>query len=74
MSSLSIIWENTDGCAYQYICASKIYLMSDMYQCYSVITDCGIIVPGQGKEVIDGLNEINKHCIHKLVSNVQLPE
>ena len=33
-STLSTIWENTDGCAEQYICASALYLMSVIYQCY----------------------------------------
>ena len=37
--SSSKIWENTDGCAEQYICASVQYLMSVMSQCYSVIID-----------------------------------
>ena len=31
-TSLSTIWENTDGCAEQYRCASAIYLMSMMSQ------------------------------------------
>ena len=31
-TSLSTIWENTDGCAEQYICASALYLMSVMSQ------------------------------------------
>ena len=33
-ASLSTIWENTDGCAEQYICTSALYLVSVMYQCY----------------------------------------
>ena len=28
--------------------------------------------PGYGKEVVDGLNEIDKQYIHQLMSNVQL--
>ena len=44
-----------------------------MLQCYLVIIDCGISAPGHGKEVIDGLNEINKHYIHQILSNAQLP-
>ena len=48
-STLSTIWENTDGCEDQYICASAIYLISVMYQCYSIIIDQGIISPGHGK-------------------------
>ena len=45
-SSLSTTWENNDGCAYQYRCASALYLMLVMLQCYSVIIDCGISTPG----------------------------
>ena len=52
-TSLSTIWENTDGCAEQYICASALYLMSVMSQTYSIIIDRGISTPGHGKEVID---------------------
>ena len=32
-STLSIIWENPDGCADQYICSSALYLMQVMPQC-----------------------------------------
>ena len=72
-TSLSEIWENTDGCSEQYICASVLYLMSVILQCYSVIIDQGIIAPGHGKEVVDGLNDIDKRHIYKLIYNVQLP-
>ena len=60
MSLLSTIWENTDGCAEQYICASAIYLMSVMSKCYLIIIDRGISSPGHGKEVVDGLYNIDK--------------
>ena len=72
-SVLSTIWENTDGCVEQYICASSLYLMSVMSQCYPVIFDQGISVPGHGKEVVDGGNAIEKRLIYQLMSNVQLP-
>ena len=49
MSESSTIWENTDRCEEQYICASALYLMSVMLQCYSVIIDSGIIAPRHGK-------------------------
>ena len=52
--------ENTDGCVEQYICASSLYLMSVMSQCYSVIIDRGISAPGNGREVVNGLNGIGK--------------
>ena len=63
-SSLSTIWVNTDGCSEQYIYASAIYLKSFMSQCYSFITNCGISAPGHGKEVVDGLNAIDKQYIY----------
>ena len=47
--------------------------MSLMYQFYSVIIDRGISLPGHGKELVDVLNEIDKHYIYQLMSNVQLP-
>ena len=46
--------------------------MSVMYQCYSVIIDRGISAPGHNKEVVDGLNAIDKGYIYQLISNVQL--
>ena len=48
-SELSTIWENTDGCEDQYRCASALYLMLVMSQCYSVIIDLGINAPGHGR-------------------------
>ena len=38
-TSLSTKWENIDCCAEQYIRASALYLLSGMYQCYSIIID-----------------------------------
>ena len=72
-TSLSTIWKNTDGCAEQYTCASALYLMSVMLQCCSIIIDRGISEPGHGKEVVDGLNAVDKLYIYQLISNVQLP-
>ena len=71
-TSLSTILENTDGCAEQYICASAIYLMSVMSQCYSIIIDRSISAPGHGKEVVYGLNAVDKHYIYQLISTVKL--
>ena len=63
-TSLNKIWENTDGCDEQYRCDSAIYLISVMLKCYSVIIDLGISAPGHGKEVLDGLNAVDKHYIY----------
>ena len=64
-TSLSTIWKNTDGCAEQYICASAMYLMS--------VIDRGISAPGHGKEVVYGLNNVDKSYIYQFMSTVQLP-
>ena len=44
-----------------------------MSQCYSVIIDQGISALGNGKEVVYGLNAIDKRYIYQLMYNVQLP-
>ena len=71
-TSLSTIWENTDGCAEQYRCAYALYLMSVISKCYSIIVDQVISAPGHGKEVVDGLNAVDKRYIYQLMSKVQL--
>ena len=63
-TSLSTIWVNTDGCAEQYRCASALYLLSVMSKTYSIITDRGISAPWHGKEVVDGLNSVDKCYIY----------
>ena len=72
MSTLIILWGNTDGYAEQYICATAIYLMSVLYQRHSIIFDQGIISPGHGKYVVEGLNAIAKRYMYQLMSTVQL--
>ena len=47
--------------------------MSVISQCNSVIIYRGISAPVHGKEVVDGLDTIDKHYIYQFISNVQLP-
>ena len=49
--------------------------MSVMSQTYSIIIDCGISAPGNGKESVDGINDVDKSYIYiyQLMSKVQLP-
>ena len=72
-TSFSTIWENFDGCAKKYSCASVLYLMSVMSQCYYIIIDRGISAPRHGKEVVDKLNYVDKLYIYQLMSTVKLP-
>ena len=46
--------------------------MPVMSNCYQVIVDCGISAPGYDKEVVDGINAIEKRYIYQLMSNIQL--
>ena len=72
-STLSTILENTDGCEYQFICASALYLMSYFPQHFSNIIDRGIGSPVNGKDVVNGINDTDKRYIYQLMPNVQLP-
>ena len=47
--------------------------MSVLSQCYSVKIYQGISEPRHGLKVVDGINDIDKHYIYQLVSNVQPP-
>ena len=69
--SLSTIWGKTDVCAEQYRCASALYLLSGISQTYSIIIDRGISAPGHGKEMVDGLNDVDTRYIvqhHRQIS------
>ena len=46
--------------------------MSVMCQCYSIIIDRGISTPGNGKEVVDGLNDVDERYIYQSMSTVKL--
>ena len=46
--------------------------MSVISQTYSLIINWGISAPGHGKEVVDGLNAVDKRYIYQLMSKVQL--
>ena len=47
--------------------------MSVISWCYSIKIDRGISAPGHGKEVVDGLNAVDKRYIYQLIYTVQLP-
>ena len=43
-----------------------------MSWCYSITIDQGISAPGNGKEVVYGLNAVDKRYIYQLMSTVKL--
>ena len=40
---------------------------------YNIIIDCGVREPGSFKEVVDGLNDIDKTFFSMFMTNVKLP-
>ena len=73
MSNILITtWERMDGCDEQYRCSTELYRMSIMSQAFSVIINRSISAPGHGREVVDGLNSIEKRFLFQLMSTVQL--
>ena len=47
--------------------------MSVVSQSQSIIIDLGISETGHGKDLVDGLNDIDKQYMYQLMSNLQLP-
>ena len=73
MSNILITtWERMDGCDEQYRCSTELYRMPIMSQAFSVIINRSISAPGHGREVVDGLNSIEKRFLFQLMSTVQL--
>ena len=60
VSGMSTIWEDTDVCTKQYMCALAIYLMTVLSYSYGIIMDHAINAPGHGNNVVDGLNAMDK--------------
>jgi hypothetical protein len=56
----STIMEDTDGCSKQYISASSLYLISTICMKYGIVIDHAVGAPGHGKDVVDGLNAVDK--------------
>ena len=53
-------WEETDGCAKQYRCATAMYLLSLISVRFNIVIDRAVGAPGNGKYIVDGLNAIDK--------------
>ena len=67
VSGMSIVWEDTDGCAKKYRCALAIYLMTVSSYSYGIILDREINAPVYIKNVVDGLNETDKRYLNEKI-------
>ena len=70
LSTLSTIWEETDGCAKQYCCALALYLLSMVASTFGIVIDRGIGAPGHGKDVVDGLNACDKRYLREVLNQM----
>ena len=76
MSGISIVWEDTSGCAKQYMCDFCIYLINVLSYLNGIIMDHAINAPDHVNIVVDGLNVTDKRyfkekmeLVNKLTSN-----
>ena len=57
------MWDQTDGCAKKYRCSIAYYLMSYLSTSYQIVLDRAVDTPGHGKDVVDGLNAVQKQYL-----------
>ena len=69
---MSTIWENNDGCAEQYCCATALYLLSMLSHEYNIIMDSGVGSLVHDREVVYGLNATYERFFSMLITTVQL--
>jgi hypothetical protein len=54
------VFDNTYGCAKQYRCATSLYLLSMLSGKHNITIDQAVAALGHGKDLIDGLNAVDK--------------
>jgi hypothetical protein len=64
----------TDGWAKQYRCATAIHLLSMLSVKYGITIDRQVGAPGHGKDIINGINAVNKNYISKSFCKTNMPE
>ena len=67
---MSTAWEDTNGCANQYRCALNIYLMNVLSSSYGIIMDHAMNSSGHGKNVVDGINAMEKLYLKEKIQHM----
>ena len=57
------MWDQTDGCAKQYMCSIAYYLMSYLSKSYQFFLDRAVDTPGRVKDVVNGFNAVHKRYL-----------
>ena len=68
------LWDQTDGCAKQYMCSIAYYMMSYLPTSYKIVLDRDVDKPGHGKDVVDGFNTVQKRYLATCLRMLSTPE
>ena len=74
MAEGSTMWDNTDGCGKQYRCGTALYFLSVLAVKHGIIIDRAIGAPGHGKDIVDGINAIDKEFLRSKMCMIGTPE
>eukprot|EP00957_Ditylum_brightwellii_P067561 5129265-Ditylum_brightwellii.AAC.1 len=66
--------EDTDSCSKQYRSASSLYLISTICMKHSIVINHAVDAPGHGKDVVDGLNAVDKRVLRIAMLRNSIPE
>eukprot|EP00957_Ditylum_brightwellii_P086985 6620620-Ditylum_brightwellii.AAC.1 len=66
--------KDTDSCSKKYRPASSLYLISTICMQYDVVIDNAVGAPRHGKEVVDGLNAVDKRFLRTAMFRNSIPE
>jgi hypothetical protein len=61
------MFDNIDGCAKQYNCATAVHLLSMLSVKHNITIKQAVAAPGHGKDLIDGLNAVDKMFLKELM-------
>ena len=63
----STLYCNSDGSSKQYRCANALYYLSMLSTKFNINIDRAIGAPGHGKDIVYGLNAVDKHYFKKIM-------
>ena len=68
------MWDQTGGCAKQYMCSIAYYLMSYLSKSYQIVLDGAVDTPGHEKDVVNGFNVVQKGLLATCLRMSSMPE
>eukprot|EP00957_Ditylum_brightwellii_P184943 14085072-Ditylum_brightwellii.AAC.1 len=66
--------DDTDDCSKQCRSALSLYLISTISMKYGIVIDHAVGAPGHGKNVMDGLNAVDKRYLRTAILRNSIPE